>query len=793
MCYGNKDMQLENSASCCELNAQRGLFSFHPEDKLFPFIENAYLSITYVINNQPYSHRIVNWSHQQNHPTTINIGHEGGIKTVDFIGEIKDCQLSFHLTFALLKASPMLCWKLEVKNQSEQPIYIQKIEMLHLDESGEDCARIKLAGKLSQTAFFSHGWQSWSHSAAYRATEAPHRSMLVPFQLPQVVNSGTPYTRQSGHHSSDFFAVLADCKNRTGLLAGFLSQKMHFGSVEMNFTEKPALYLWVNGDHARLDPGCMIETDWAVLAPISIDEPDPLAFYLDVVAREHQVREFGRLPVGWCSWYQFYTKVTEEQLESNFQAMIDLRGKLPLKLFQIDDGYQSQVGDWLTFKSTFPKGVNNFVSQCKKDGIVPGIWLAPFIIHRGSNLYKQHPDWILRSRQGHPVNAGFGWNSFTTALDLTHPDALEYATHVVDVATHQWGFPYLKFDFLYAAAVRGKYKDERKTRAQVLRCGLERIREAAGEETFLLGCGVPMGSAIGIFNSVRIGPDVLESWKPKWFGISTIFRNEPNMPAARNSIQNILTRAPLHRRWWINDPDCLLVRPNMDLTLAEVQSLATTIAMTGGSLLLSDDLSSLPEERIRLAACLLPPMDRRPWIIDWMDANTPSCLRLDLHNTSGEWRLLAQFNWLDVPIEVSILPSDFHLPDDAYWSCSFWDEEISYHPKGRPLLHQLIPPHAVVLLSVRQPSNTSPQYLGSDLHISQGLEIDRWESSSRMVNGNFSLGRAAKGRFSIIIPDHITHVTEVEGCTWAGRDKQYPAIHHFQVEVDGERDFRICW
>jgi len=568
---------------------------------------------------------------------------------------------------------------------------------------------------------------------------------------------------------------------------------MHFGSVEMDFAEKSSLHLWANGDHARLDPSCMIQTDWAVLAPIDIDDPDPLAFYLDIVAHEHRVKGFRSLPVGWCSWYQFYSKVTEAQLKSNFLAMIDLKDKLPLKLFQIDDGYQSQVGDWLNFKPTFPRVVKDIVHQCKKAGMIPGIWLAPFIIHRGSNLYKQHPEWILRSRRGCPVSAGFGWNSFTSALDLTHPDALEYATHVVDVAAHQWGFPYLKLDFLYAAAVRGKYKDETRTRAQVLRQGLERIREAAGKETFLLGCGVPIGSAIGIFDSVRIGADVLESWKPKWFGISAIFRNEPNMPAARNSIQNILTRAPLHRRWWINDPDCLLVRPNMDLTLGEVQSLATAIAMTGGSFFLSDDLPSLPEERIRLAACLLPLMDRRPWIIDWLDESTPSRLRIDLQNHTGKWYLLAQFNWLDVPIEVSLLPSDFHLPDDTYWSCSFWDEKINHHPKGQALLHQQIPPHAVVLLSVRQSLNNFPQYLGSDLHISQGLEIDRWQSSSRKVNGNFSLGRVVTGRFSLVIPDQVASLTDVEGCNWVGQDRQFPAVHHFQVEVDGKRNFHIRW
>ena len=33
------------------------------------------------------------------------------------------------------------------------------------------------------------------------------------------------------------------------------------------------------------------------------------------------------------------------------------------------------------------------------------------------------------------------------------------------------------------------------------------------------------------------------------------------MPSVRNALQNVLCRLPLHQRWWINDPDCLLLRP----------------------------------------------------------------------------------------------------------------------------------------------------------------------------------------------------------------------------------------
>ena len=183
---------------------------------------------------------------------------------------------------------------------------------------------------------------------------------------------------------------------------------------------------------------------------------------------------------------------------------------------------------------------------------------------------------------------------------------------MIDAAVHRWGFSYLKLDFLYAAALPGIRSDPTRTRAQVLFAGLTALRQAAGEETFLLGCACPLGPAIGLVDAMRIGADTARRWKPSFHRIETFFSAEPNLPAARNACHNALTRSALHRRWWVNDPDCLLARPNTELTLDEFQTIATIIALTGGSLLLSDHLPDLPPERLRRVAALLPLIGKRP-------------------------------------------------------------------------------------------------------------------------------------------------------------------------------------
>lgn len=782
-------MKMHNAHVEFEFDMSAGLFHLHPVRENFPGFDGASLALCYLVNGIQKTERL-NEFNQRGTTQRIHSPLHGEICQISCACQSMDSTLEMIITFALTDQHPLFLWNMQIHNVSSQAVHIRKIEILRLGSHEDKGSQFIFSSrKAADLLFFTNGWQSWSYAGAYNFSQGQRRSILGPFQLPQVVNPGTPYTSSRGRHTSDFFGVLADKAERKGLVLGFLSQKQHFGTLEANFGETLSARLWANGDDARLDPGLSITTDWAVAMPFSIDLPNPMQEYVQAVAREHQLADFGKSPVGWCSWYQFYSKVIAPEIERNLAALTEMRKELPLELFQIDDGYQAQVGDWLEFRDTFPDGVASFASRAKNAGFTPGLWLAPFIVHPRSRLRHDHPDWILHSRHSWPVNTGFAWNTFNTALDLTIPDALDYAAHVVDVAAHQWGFPYLKLDFLFAAAVKGRYQDDSFTRAQVMRHGLERLRQAAGKETFLLGCGVPLGSALGLFQALRIGPDVLESWRPKWFGTGAIFRREPHMPSAMNSIQNILARSFMHRRWWINDPDCLLVRPHMDLNLDEVQSLATAIAITGGTLLLSDDLPALPKERIQLAASLIPPIDQPLQVIDWLDAQTPTRLRVDLENQTGKWHLLVRFNWLDCEDEITLTARDFNLPDGNYHVRSFWEKITRDVMRSTPLYQGKLAAHGVLLLAVRAVQENQVQYIGSDLHFSQGLEIARWKADGNGVVGQIVLERTSQGEIELSLTQEPKSAkVGDEDVIWR---KSAANRYTFSIQVDDRADFEI--
>ena len=93
--------------------------------------------------------------------------------------------------------------------------------------------------------------------------------------------------------------------------------------------------------------------------------------------------------VGWCSWYHYFHDVTEADIRANL-AIADRDG-WPFDVFQVDDGYQSAIGDWLTTNDKFPSGVEALAADIARTGRTPGIWLAPFLVHPDSDGRPRAP------------------------------------------------------------------------------------------------------------------------------------------------------------------------------------------------------------------------------------------------------------------------------------------------------------------------------------------------------------------------------------------------------------------
>lgn len=648
-----------------------------------------------------------------------------------------DSGIALSIALGMTPEAPFFLQKMTLQNNSSQTIHPERFLFSDVQPGGLSFSK----RPSNRTAFYSNGWQSWSPSGTLQYGQRQSRSKLFGFSYPMLYNAGTPLTWRKSRFSSDMFAALYDHDAPAGLICGFLSQKQQFGSLLTQLHPQPDLQVWANCDQIDLAPGQTLESDWLAWQFFDALEPQPFDPYFSAVAAENQARERISTPVGWCSWYYYFQNITPQILRNNLRSIRQHRSELPLEFFQIDDGFQQDVGSWLKFNPNFPQGVKGLSHEIKAAGFTPGLWLAPFIVEHKSTLTREHTQWLLRNQRGKPVNSGFVWNRLGSALDLTHLEVQQYLREVISTAVGDWGFPYLKLDFLYAAALSGQHADPSKTRAQILRRGIEMVREEAGEETILLGCGCPIGPAIGVFDIMRISADVSPDWKPQAYGISYPFRKEPNMPSARNAIQNILTRSIMEPHLWVNDPDCLLFRQDSNLSLAEVQSLATVISLTGGAFLISDDMTQLSPERMKLAASLLPLLPPNPEVPDLFSTQMPARLRQKLSNVQGDWQVIALFNWSDQPCDLVFDPNDWGLEGNCHLTREFWTGEFAVVDSQH--IFSQVPAHGARLLAVRTPQSTC--YVGSDLHISQGMELINWATDNNELQFQLDLGRVTAG------------------------------------------------
>ena len=315
------------------------------------------------------------------------------------------------------------------------------------------------------------------------------------------------------------------------------------------------------------DTTSMIQTDWAfaqLQAPDSYDE-EPLVHFLRAAAGYNQAKPLqnGPLLTGWCSWYHYYQNIDEKSLRTNFTQLTALRKTCPTNVSVVDDGYMTAWGDWNSLKPGKFSSTNSMKAVAdgiREEQMRPGIWLAPFTCDKHSKHVQQHPDWIIRNHQGIPANSS-NCGKFFYGLDATNPQVLQYVYDCIRRAVVDWGYNVLKIDFLYAACLEGNGKyDLSMSRAEAMHLALHTIRSAAGPNTFLIGCGCPLGSGVGYVDGMRISADTGPTWYPSfplpWWDHGTL-------PSLRGMIRNSITRAPLGHRWWHNDPDCLMlaVRP----------------------------------------------------------------------------------------------------------------------------------------------------------------------------------------------------------------------------------------
>lgn len=420
-------------------------------------------------------------------------------------------------------------------------------------------------GPAPQT-FLMNNWQSWG----------PMQKMSAGERLAGVRERMEEYSRYvftpvpdvfSEHLISDYFVVW------DGGLVGFLTSKVAHPYFVIDsdgiagFLEYFGTKL---GEAVELEPMVILEGEPEVL----------LEQYAILAAVENQVSIRTHNPVGWSSWYQYFTELQLPDIEKNLHIA---RERFPFEIFQIDDGFEADIGDWLSTRPGFGS-LADLAHRITRQHYQAGIWTAPFSASETSELFGRHPEWMVSE----PAGAKFcyrNWRKRIYALDTTRAEAKNWL-HETFSQLKKAGFDYFKIDFLFSAAMEG-VRSREVTPIQAYREGMEVIRGAIGD-SFLLGCGAPLLPSIGYVDGMRIGEDTAPFWSSEMTGIQG--------PNARIALKNAFMRSFMHRKWWLNDPDCLLLRKeDIQLAPCERELYARASGALDNMIIESDDLELVDE------------------------------------------------------------------------------------------------------------------------------------------------------------------------------------------------------
>jgi len=429
---------------------------------------------------------------------------------------------------------------------------------------------------------FEHGWQSWSPSSIHPAADTPPRPTAE-------------RNRVIGYRPGD--AVPVGLFQGEGLLAVQPAAGAPVTVVGVAAADRAvaSIRAVLDGDRIRLSADGPVETV-VDRGPGGID--GALARWADGFAARAGVVAIRRAPTIWCSWYHYFTKVTEADMDENLATMAGL--DLPIEVVQLDDGYEAEIGDWLELSGRFAS-LEGLISRIRGAGRRAGIWVAPFLVRSRSATARLHPDWLVRDpATGEPVDAGHNWGQELFALDATHPAARGYLREVF-TRFRALGIDFFKIDFIYAGAIPGRRHDGSITAIEAYRSGVELIRAAIGD-AYLLGCGAPILPSVGLVDAMRISPDTAPHWEP--------LERDLSKPGGRSSILTGVGRAFQQGRFWVNDPDCIVARPGIE----QREELAEHIGRFGGLRGSSDRLADLDDWGLATTRRLLAETPVAPFI-----------------------------------------------------------------------------------------------------------------------------------------------------------------------------------
>jgi alpha-galactosidase len=392
-----------------------------------------------------------------------------------------------------------------------------------------------------------------------------------------------------------------------------------------------------------------------------------LLAYGDAIRKLHHARVPAQTPIGWWSWTAYYGAINQGETLTNADWQAAHLKALGYTFLQVDEGYQYARGEYVTANATqFPNGMRTVGHHVTGDGLIFGVWTAPFQVTSRAWVYEHHKDWLVHNAKGEPIHTEQLWHQKSDliyVLDTTNPGAQEYLRETYRTLVREWGVRFIKLDFMDSSAIEGFMYRPNTTALEALRIGLQVIRDAVGEDVILDKDGSPMLTPVGLVDTGRISADTAHSFE-----------------GTRSAASGIAARFYMHRNFFLDDPDAFntveesfseRTRASASYPLSVAQTSIALSAVSGGMYEIGDDMLVMGSQKDRLALVEnedllnMAKMGRASTPVDLMtyepEDERPSIFFL---RESPHQAVLTVFNWTKSPRSHTLKLADLGLPSD---------------------------------------------------------------------------------------------------------------------------------
>ena len=431
-----------------------------------------------------------------------------------------------------------------------------------------------------------------------------------------------------------------------------------------------------------------------------------LEHYASFLQEKYQITLPQKRPVGWSSWSCVYDSVDEQMVRKEAKLMKEVWGEETL--IQIDDGWQTEM----TFsasvserKDTFPSGMKKLKDFLEDINCNLGLWLAPTVMDDRCSNYKYLDSMNLRDQQGN-VHAAFGPDMALAGevvgnvypLNLEQGEVLQKLFQDFKRMKDEYGAVYFKLDFLIRSLLRATPGNEdrityqKRYSVEAYQVAMSVIRKAVGDDSFLMACGAPIGESIGLFNAIRVSPDI--TWDKEAAGHPGYWK------LIEWNSQNIFMRSFYQGKVFYIDPDALVVRDKILMrddfapTLEEAKVWATSVALSGGTIMVNERLEELTEERLQILKRVLNGQRVTARPVDYLEYPliTQVYAKLDASRL-----LVAVYNWEEKEREAQIDLARLGMRETCrVYDC--WEERELGETKETFLIPVQVPHSVRVLL-----------------------------------------------------------------------------------------------